>query len=266
MPTGTLEIGVYEPPAPQHSASTERVVDSPWAARTAWRSSGRPVSRYGVVGTGAFLSFLLHALLITSLTWGGHQGRVSPPRPPDLSAPRTRDEQDDELTMELVTVEEAGSSAAGDEEALTSPMLKAVTLEAALANVSVPPVSDPDEAATDSSEADMARSPLVGRYLGQINARIERAWRRPRTPLDEGQFSCRVRIEQDASGGVKEITLVHCNGDARWQVSLVHAIQLASPLPAPPDPSVFRRVLGMDFRAEPYSEQALQDSYEPIHQ
>jgi hypothetical protein len=110
------------------------------------------------------------------------------------------------------------------------------------------------------------QSPLAGRYLGQIDARIERAWRRPRTPVGDGLFTCRVRIEQDATGGVKEITLEHCNGDASWQVSLVHAIQAASPLPAPPAPSVFRRVLRMDFRAEPYSAQALQEDYEPAHE
>ena len=267
VPRGTLEIGIYEPPAPLDSAVTDLAAGLQRFPPTAGHPVGRLVSRYGVVGTGALASLLLHALFITTLGWGGYQAQVSTPRPPDLSAPGARAEQYDELTMELVPVEEAHSSSVRDEEALSNPTLAAVTLEAALADPSVPPAWDPGEEQTDLSKAALVdRSSLVGRYLGQINARIERAWRRPRTRLDEGLFLCRVRIEQDASGGVKEITLEHCNGDARWQLSLVHAIQLASPLPAPPDPSVFTHVLRMGFRAEPYSAGALPDAYEPIRQ
>jgi TonB C terminal len=118
----------------------------------------------------------------------------------------------------------------------------------------VPTVGDGDSA---------AEAVLLGRYVGQIDARIERAWRRPRTPLKEEDFSCRVQIVQDGTGAVMEITLERCNGDARWQLSLVHAIQSASPLPAPPDPTVFTRVLRMNFRAPPYSAQSSQDDYEP---
>lgn len=266
MARGTLEIGFYEPPAPLDSARIEsEAPTSHLAPVTALRLPSRSVSRYGVVGTGALASFLLHALLITSLTWGGSHVRPVPPPHPDLGAPSSRDESEGEFTMELVSIEkEAGSSAEGNEEAIVSPTFESVTLEAALANVSVPPMSDPDATHTELSEASAAaRAALVGRYLGQINARIERAWRRPRTSVDAGPFSCRVRIEQDASGGVREITLERCNGDAHWQVSLVHAIQRASPLPAPPDPTVFTRVLRMNFRAQPYSPQAPQDAYEP---
>jgi hypothetical protein len=60
-----------------------------------------------------------------------------------------------------------------------------------------------------------------------------------------------VQIEQGPTGAVTEIALERCNRDAAWQMSLVQAIQLASPLPAPPDPKVFTRVLHMEFRGEP---------------
>jgi len=62
-----------------------------------------------------------------------------------------------------------------------------------------------------------------------------------------------VQIEQDRSGVVKEITLKQCNGDARWQLSLVRAIESASPLPAPPDPSVFAKVLTVEMGSEPFA-------------
>jgi outer membrane biosynthesis protein TonB len=167
--------------------------------------------------------------------------------------------------MELELIEDVDSNTTRD-EAVMAPTLRAVTLDAALITPRVP-LLDSDEMQADLDEAEAAaRSNLIGRYLGQIDARIERAWRRPRTPVAEGLFSCRVRIEQDTRGDVQEITLEHCNGDTRWQVSLVQAIQLASPLPAPPDPTVFRRTIRMNFRSEPYSAQAAQDAFEPVHQ
>jgi hypothetical protein len=250
VPRGTLDIGSYEPPAPTDSESKANTRSAP---PTVARNPGRSVSRYGVVGAGALASLLLHALLITALTWGGSHARPQLPQHRLLDGPGSHDEEDG-VSMTLVSIEEADPNATVDQERIASPTLESVSLKAALANVSVP----------NSSEADAAaQTALVGLYLGQINARIDRAWLRPRTPVEQGLFSCRVRIEQDAHGEVKEITLEHCNGDTRWQVSLVHAIQLASPLPAPPDPTVFSKVLRMSFRAEPYSPHAPQDAYEP---
>jgi hypothetical protein len=50
---------------------------------------------------------------------------------------------------------------------------------------------------------------MLGRYIGQITARIQRAWIRPRTPIGSDLFACRVRIIQDRSGGVTEVELAH---------------------------------------------------------
>jgi len=264
---GTIEVGVYEPPTPLDSTHSARASGTPWIRRTGFVLGSRSVSRRGVMCSGVLASLLLHAFLITSLAWGGLHPRVDPLKAPELGAAASRAGSNSELSLELVSIEEPVSRRADDDPELESPALVAVTLEAATADARVPSILDPEDSRTDPSEADApGRSALIGRYLGQINARIERAWSRPRTPIDDGLFSCRVRIEQDAHGAVNEIVLEHCNGDARWQVSLVHAIELASPLPAPPDPSVFRRVLRMDFRAEPYTAQAQQDAYEPIPQ
>ena len=168
--------------------------------------------------------------------------------------------------MQLVWVQEADTISTGpsDSESITPSKLAPVVVDPSLAAVSIPALSDPEEARATPGDGDSAaQAVLLGRYMGQIDARIERAWRRPRTPLPKEDFSCRARIVQDGAGAVKEITLERCNGDARWQLSLVHAIQMASPLPAPPDPKVFTRVLRMNFRAQPYSAQSLQDDYEP---
>ena len=112
--------------------------------------------------------------------------------------------------------------------------------------------------------ADAGRlSQLYGRYMGQISARIDRAWLRPRTPVGGASFSCHVRIVQDAVGNVMEVTLEQCNGDTRWQLSLVNAIDSASPLPAPPDANVFSRTVHLGFTAEGYSVGRHEEQYEP---
>ena len=56
---------------------------------------------------------------------------------------------------------------------------------------------------------------LYGRYLGQIQARIERAWLRPRTAIGGDLLRCQVRIDQGRGGGVGPITLQRCNGTAQ---------------------------------------------------
>jgi len=98
---------------------------------------------------------------------------------------------------------------------------------------------DEEGAAEESATGPDPALQLFGRYQGQITARIERAWIRPRTPIPGDTFACRVKILQDARGNVQDVTPQVCNGTPRWQHSLVRAIYSASPLPAPPDPAVF---------------------------
>jgi hypothetical protein len=102
-----------------------------------------------------------------------------------------------------------------------------------------------------------------GRYLGQIQARIERAWLRPRGAIGAPIFQCQVQVDQDGVGRVQEVMLLECNGGSPWQLSLVHAIELASPLPAPSDPAVFVHHILLEFRAVAYSPGASAQLYEP---
>jgi hypothetical protein len=147
------------------------------------------------------------------------------------------------------------------------------------------------EGDTDSNQAqaqagDTAEfAALTGRYHGQIDARIERAWRRPRSPVEEGkrsvtpglndavkdessvaQFSCAVRIIQDPRGNVSEVQLLACNGSTAWKQSLISAILTASPLPAPPDPKVFSSGVTLVFTARQYTSDESTDAYEPAVQ
>jgi hypothetical protein len=106
-------------------------------------------------------------------------------------------------------------------------------------------------------------SAMAGRYLGQINARIERAWRRPRSEIGSELFACTVEVEQDSIGNVRSATLQSCNGSERWQQSLLAAIRAASPLPAPPDPAVFRRRMRLVFQSAAYQQGRSSDGFEP---
>lgn len=137
-----------------------------------------------------------------------------------------------------------------------------------------------DPAAVPSVDSgDLAeRAALFSRYTGQIDARIERAWRRPRSPVQpetstlqnastqpgsDAPFRCQVRIIQDGRGRVEEVQLLNCNGSVAWQHSLVVAILTASPLPAPLSPTVFTRTLTMTFEAGAYTAGGSEDDYEP---
>lgn len=167
-----------------------------------------------------------------------------------------------------------GPAPSTDIQPIASPTLSPVapvSLQADLANVSAEldaEVAEDSSVGTSSSAADSAGEgatliALAGRYIGQIDARIDRAWMRPRTPIGAPLFSCRVRIDQDRRGNVLEVTLERCNGDTRWQLSLVRAIESASPLPAPPDPAVFAPIVQMSFQATAYRPGAPEWKYEP---
>jgi len=117
------------------------------------------------------------------------------------------------------------------------------------------------------------RARLYGIYSGQIQARIERIWTRPRTPVNDvssstktkdavDYFHCQVQVVQDSDGNVREVLLPNCNGSPAWQHSLVIAIQHASPLPAPPSPKVFTRSLSLDFTGYRYIAGAPEEGYE----
>ncbi|MGH8240775.1 MAG: TonB C-terminal domain-containing protein, partial [Steroidobacteraceae bacterium] len=109
-----------------------------------------------------------------------------------------------------------------------------------------------DAETTEAAGDTQGQAEMFGRYLGQVSARIERAWRRPRSAIGAGLFSCQTKIEQDERGKVLSVELRYCTGDARWQHSLVAAIERASPLPSPPVPAVFTRWLTLDFSGEPW--------------
>jgi hypothetical protein len=110
------------------------------------------------------------------------------------------------------------------------------------------------------------RALLFGQYMGQVTARVERAWLRPRIPVETGsdvQFSCQVQVNQDEQGNVIAIILRNCNGDERWKQSLVQAIRSAAPLPAPASPAVATDSLSLTFHSPVFVIGSSEQGFEP---
>ncbi len=223
----------------------------------------------------ALISLVLHALLVAPalLEIGTHARRL-----PDQRGVENADQgagESSSLTVFFIDDTNAPGPAhnAAMQKSLTSWAITArtllpvhpvdSTLDARLA-ASLPSIND-SALRTPSSEGaqEDAASPLLGRYVGQVTARIERAWLRPRVSLPSGVFSCRVQIDQEPDGRVKEITLKECDTDARWQRSLVSAIQSASPLPAPPDPDVFQTSLTLELSSVEFTPGGNAEGFEP---
>jgi TonB C terminal len=232
----------------------------PYAARRTRLSSTFDRMLRGTIA--ATICVLVHGLICMSVIWSA--GSPPPPTrdlPPRVSV-TSNAEQD---AMEWVVINpDALSDPSRPKTELPSAPMQPIDVRKELTKVAilVPDIDLPPS--PDATVADAARfSKLYGRYVGQIAARIDRAWLRPRTAIGAPTFSCQVRISQDASGNVQELILEDCNGDSRWQLSLVNAIQSASPLPAPPDPDVFSRTLHLAFNSEGYSAASSADQFEP---
>jgi hypothetical protein len=178
---------------------------------------------------------------------------------------------DTEPTTTLILIEDPGAGAADnpfERVASHGPVLQNLRLTI----ISPRPTLDQGldeqsevktEATRDSTGDRQSGAALFGLYLGQIQARVQRAWLRPRVPVGAETFECRAQVLQNARGEVKEVVLQDCNGDARWQLSLVRAIEQASPLPAPPDAAVFAENLQLSFHSRGYVAGSNEEGFEP---
>jgi hypothetical protein len=210
----------------------------------------------------ASICLLAHALLYETAIWSaGTSERSRRDMPARVSVIRESAEE----TMQWIPLDpQAITDASRPKPDLPPSHFQPVDVHKALDEVAllIPDVDLPPT--PDATVADAGRlSMMYGRYMGQITARIDRAWLRPRTPTGASAFACQVSVTQDTAGNVMEMALEHCNGDTRWQLSLVQAIQAASPLPAPPDPDVFSRTLHLAFSAEAYTSRSAPELYEP---
>lgn len=92
------------------------------------------------------------------------------------------------------------------------------------------------------------RSGLMDQYKTAIQQKVMRSWLKP-TFVQPG-LDCEVRVEQIAKGEVVRVSVTTCNGDETVVRSIENAVWRASPLPPPPDPALFERVLIIQFRPD----------------
>ena len=111
--------------------------------------------------------------------------------------------------MQWVILDDSPTVAAAKPASSAAPVLAAIGLSDVLPALPASGVSAVKDAqSTDSSSL----GGMYGRYVGQIHARIDRAWQRPRTLIGAPIFQCQVQIDQDGSGQVGDVTLLRCNG------------------------------------------------------
>jgi hypothetical protein len=220
----------------------------------------------GIVGT-----LLLHGLVLGTLPFG--QGVHAKPR--EIPVPASTSTKSKAATVENLVLVTLPMAASADQPYSQRPLfdIQKNRIEAPL-KFDPPTLSILDTLALSEDQASppgedsgdaVERERLFGIYTGQIQARINRIWRRPRSAVGDSSaqtFQCQVQIVQDVRGNVQEILLPNCNGSLSWQRSLVIAVEQASPLPAPPSASVFSRSVTLNFIAVPFGEGSSEDEYE----
>ena len=89
-------------------------------------------------------------------------------------------------------------------------------------------------------------SGAVASWVSQITARITDSWVKP--PSTRSGIVCVLDVTQVPGGAVTNVRIGTCNADQAVRESIETAVYKASPLPPPPDPSLFQRELIITFR------------------
>jgi hypothetical protein len=236
-----------------------------------------PPTLIGILGT-----LLLHAMLIQSVSFGSRRLKAQLPETPESAdALRRATASVESLVLITLPISTKETQATSQSAISSLPNLSKLKINSpigadppAFLNLETLALSEDQASKSTAAGGDGAeQARLFGIYTGQIQARIDRGWRRPRTPINEDStsatgadvdqsFQCEAQIVQDVRGNVQEILLPRCNGSAAWQRSLVLAIQQASPLPAPPSAKVFTQSITLNFVGLPFEEGSSLDEYE----
>ena len=101
---------------------------------------------------------------------------------------------------------------------------------------------------TESDRADAEAAGLLDQYIRSIEARIRQNWNPPLSA--RAGIDCVVNVVQLLTGDVTSVSVGRCNGDDAVRRSIEDAVRRASPLPKPPDPSLFERNLVVNFKPD----------------
>ncbi|HET7922426.1 MAG TPA: cell envelope integrity protein TolA [Gammaproteobacteria bacterium] len=101
------------------------------------------------------------------------------------------------------------------------------------------------EIAAEEKARDARLASLRQQYVALIAIKIQNNWIKPPTAPDD--LKCTLEVQQVPGGAVVNAKVMQCNGDDAVRQSIVTAVLKASPLPPPPDPSLFDRNLRISF-------------------
>ena len=105
-----------------------------------------------------------------------------------------------------------------------------------------------DEIANEEKSRDARMASLLQKWEALIQQKVINNWVVPPSTPDD--LSCLVVVTQVPGGTVTNAQASTCNGDDAVVQSIITAVYRASPLPAPPDPSLFDqgRTLKLTFK------------------
>jgi colicin import membrane protein len=191
---------------------------------------------------------------------------VGPPPPtPEQRAQREQEEHkqaqeqqaaEERATAEKVAEKAAAEKAAADKAAATKAAAARAAAEKAAAAQRAADEQDRREREADlkrslaaEAHADVARNgAALASWESMIAAKITHAWLRP--PTAHVGIDCVLNVTQVPGGEVTQVTIGECNGDQAVRGSIEAAVYRASPLPPPPDPSLFDRNLKIRFKPD----------------
>lgn len=104
------------------------------------------------------------------------------------------------------------------------------------------------ELAAEANRLEAMNAGELAVYRFAIMQQLRRNWIEPASVVAD--LECVVKVSQLPSGEVTAVSIGTCNGDDSVKRSIVAAVQKASPLPLPSNPSLFDRNLTITFRPE----------------
>ena len=101
------------------------------------------------------------------------------------------------------------------------------------------------EIENEEKARDSRLASLLQQWKALITQKIHNNWIQPaNTPAN---LNCTVSVTQVPGGTVTNVQIPTCNGDDAVVQSIMTAVYRSSPLPQPPDPSLFDRSLNLIF-------------------
>lgn len=101
------------------------------------------------------------------------------------------------------------------------------------------------EIAVEQGALNARRTGLLNQWEALVQQKVISNWHKlANTPTN---LSCKVKVDQVPGGTIANAQIISCNGDEAVQQSVMTAVLASSPLPPPPEPSLFQREFILNF-------------------